>query len=56
MASSTPVTVTVCVVFQVVVVKVSDDGDTVPSLASRLVTATVTSPVGSVASFTVKVA
>ena len=62
MASFAPVTVTACVVFQVESVKVSDDGDTVPSLvsgfplASRLDTDTVTAAKGRVSSATVKVA
>ena len=62
MASSAPVTVTVCAVFQAVAAKVSDDGDTVPSLvsgfplASRLDTVTVTACNGRVSSATVKVA
>ena len=41
-----PVTVTVCVVLQLSLVNVSDDGDTVPSVVSPLLTATVTSAVG----------
>ena len=40
--SCTPVTVTVCAVLQFVPEKVSVDGATVPSLASRLETDTVT--------------
>ena len=56
MASSTPVTVTVRAVFQLLVSKVSDDGDAVPSLASRLVTVTVTAAKGRATSPTVKVA
>ena len=55
-ASSWPVRVTVCAVFQVVAVKVSDDGDTAPSVVSELATPSTTSPVGSVSSVTVKVA
>ena len=42
--------------FQFVAEKVSDDGDTAPSLASPLVAATVTAADGRVASFTVNVA
>ena len=42
--------------FQTPGAKVSDDGDTVPSLASPPVTVTVTAAVGRVASFAVKVA
>ena len=50
-------TVTVCAVFQVTVVNVSDDGDTVPSPGSPLLTATVTSAVGGLSpSLTVNVA
>ena len=56
MASSTPVAVTVRAVFQSLTAKVSDDGDTAPSLASRLVTVTVTACDGRVSSATVKVA
>ena len=56
MASSTPVTVTVCAVFQSVAVKVSDDGDALPSLVSPLVAATVTAAEGCVTSATVNVA
>ena len=55
-SSSFPVTVTVCAVFQPDVVKVSDGGDTVPSLPSRPVTATVTAAEGRVRSATVNVA
>ena len=64
-SSSTPVTVTVWFVLQVPeapAVKASDGGDTLPSLASRLVTDTVTAcdawvaSAGSVTSRTVKVA
>ena len=54
--SSTPVSVTVCAVFQFVAVKVSDDADTVPSPVSELATPSTTSPVGSLDSFTVNVA
>ena len=56
MASSAPVTVTVCAVLQSLVSKVSDDGDAAPSPVSRLVTDTVTACNGRVASATVKVA
>ena len=52
--SSTPLTVTVCVLFQSVVVKVRLAGDTVAAPVSSEVTVTVTCPLGSVASFTVK--
>ena len=55
-ASSAPVTVTVCAVFQVPVVKVSAAGATVPSLVSLEVTAIVTSAVGWALSTTVNVA
>ena len=54
--SSTPVSVTCCAVFQVVALKVSDDGDTVPSAVSELATPSTTFPVGSLASFTENVA
>ena len=60
--SWTPVTVTVCAVFQFSVVKVSDGGDAVPSLSSgfpsssRLDTATVTAAAGCVCNATVNVA
>ena len=54
--SSTPVAVTVCAVFHAVAAKVSDDGDTVPSVASPDPTATVTACDGCVSSATVKVA
>ena len=56
MGSSTPVSVTVCAVFQVVAVKVSDEVDTVPSAVFELATPSTTSPVGLVASFTVNAA
>ena len=46
MLSSTPVAVTVWAVFQSPVEKVSVEGDTAPSPASRLVTDTVTAAVG----------
>ena len=52
-ASTPAVTVTVCTVFQFDVVKVSEVAPTVRSLPAGLVMATVTSPDGSVASFTV---
>ena len=48
-ASSTPVTVTVCGVFQLAGVKTNAAGLTVPSLTSLLARATVTVPVGSIA-------
>ena len=54
--SWTPVTVTVCAVFQFSIVKVSDEGDAVPSLSSRLDTATVTAAEGCVCNATVNVA
>ena len=53
-SSSPALTVTVCAVFQVPVVKVSDVSLKVTSVLS-LARVTVTSPVGSVASCTVKV-
>ena len=53
MSSSTPVTVTVWAVFQLSAVKVSDAGETVATAVSPLATATVTSPLGWEASFTV---
>ena len=53
--SSSPLTVTVCVLFQLPVVKVRLAGDTVAAPVSSEVTVTVTLPLGSVASFTVKV-
>ena len=64
MSSVTPVSVTVCAVFQFAVVKVSAvvaagapaPEDTLPSPESPLDTSTVTVAVGSLASFTVKVA
>ena len=46
LSSLTPVTVTLCSVFQLVVVKVRVAADTVATLASSLVTVTVTSAVG----------
>ena len=52
-ASATPVTVTVCAVFQLVVVKSSDSGETVAASASLLAIATVTSAFGCDASATV---
>ena len=63
-ASSTPVTVTVCAVFQLPVVKVRvveaagapPPADTRPSVVSRLVTVTVTAAVGCDRSTTVNVA
>ncbi len=55
-ASSTPVTVTVCAVFQSAEVKVSGVGLTVPSVGSLLLRARVTSALGWVVSTTVKVA
>ena len=54
--SCTPVTVTVSAVFQPDVVKVSDEGDTLPSPRSRLDTATVTAADGCVRSATANVA
>ena len=54
-SSSTPVTVTVCFVFQFVVLNVSDAGVTVATPASPVDTATVTAAVGSVDSATVYV-
>ena len=51
-----PVTVTVCVTCQVVVVKVRAAGAAVPSLGSSLVTATRTGPAGCAIRTTVKVA
>ena len=54
--SSVPVTVTVWFVFQLVVEKVSDGGDTLPSLGSRLETDTVTACEGWLLSRTGKVA
>ena len=54
-ASSTPVTVTVCVVFQLLEVKVSVALSTVASPVSLLITETTTLFVGCAASFTVKV-
>ena len=56
MASSTPVTVTVCAVFQLAGVNVSDAGATVPSVRSQELSPTVTSAVGWVLSTTVNVA
>ena len=55
-ASSTPVTVTVCAVFQFVVLNVRLPGATEPSLVSRLATATATAAEGAAASVTGKVA
>lgn len=55
-ASSTPVTVTVCATFQFTLVKVSEAGETVPSVVSLEASGTVTSPCGWRPSFTVKVA
>ena len=46
MSSSTPITVTLCRVFQFAGVKTSEAGDTVPSLVSELDTVTVTSAFG----------
>ena len=54
--SSTPVTVTVCAVFQLAAVKVRLAGATVPSPVSLEVRAMVTSAVGWALSTTVKVA
>ena len=54
--SSTPVTVTVCAVFQSAAVKVRLAGATVPSPVSLEVRAMVTSAVGWALSTTVKVA
>ena len=53
-SSSTPVTVTVCAVFQLPVVKVSEEV-TVASAVFSLVIVKTTSPLGSVFSTTVKV-
>ena len=50
--SLTPVAVTAWSLFQLAWVKVSDEGDTVPSVVSVLVTATVTLPAGRVRSRT----
>src|SRR6186713_2797034 len=55
-ASSTPVTVTVCAIFQVVAVKVSEAGDTVASAIFDDASGTVTSSVGCEVSTIVKVA
>ena len=52
-SSSTPVTVTVWAVSQVVVVNSSEDLSTVATLVSPLATATVTVPVGLLSSTTV---
>ncbi len=52
----TPVTVTVCAVFQLAAVKVSDAGRTVPSVASLDERPTVTSAVGCEFRTTVNVA
>ena len=54
MPSSTPVTVTVCAVFQLAGVKVSDAGATVPSVVSLLESAIVTLAVGWLVSTAVK--
>ena len=54
--SSTPVTVTVCAVFQFAAVNVSDAGLTVPSVVSFELSPIVTSAVGCASSTTVKVA
>ena len=54
MGSFTPVTVAVCAVFQLLVVKVRFAGDTVPSLVLLLVNETTTSPVGWLFNTTVK--
>ena len=54
--SSWPVTVTVCAVLQFEVVNVREDGDAVPSVVSLLATVIATSAVGSLPSFTVKLA
>ena len=51
--SSTPVTVTVCAMFQLAVVKVRLAGDTVTALVLELARATVTSPLGWLFSTTV---
>ena len=53
--SSTPVTVTVCAVFQFEVVKVSEEGETVPSVVSPDDNPIVTDAVGWVVNTTVKV-
>src|SRR6187431_2496032 len=55
-ASLTPVTGTVCAMFQVVAVKVSEAGDTVASAMFDDASGTVTSPVGCEVSTIVKVA
>src|SRR5207249_12265951 len=55
-ASSTPVTVTVCGVFQSDAVNLIEAGDTVPSVRSELDNGMVTSAVGCVSSTTVNVA
>ena len=55
-ASSTPVTVTVCAAFQFTLVNVSDVGETVPSLASLDDSAIVTLADGWLLSTTVNVA
>ena len=52
--SSTPLTVTVCVVSQLAVVKLRLAGDTVAAPVSSEDTDTLTSALGCVASFTVK--
>ena len=54
--SSTPVTVTVCGVFQLADVNVTEVGLTVPSVVSLLLSPTVTSAVGCAVSTTVNVA
>ena len=45
-SSSTAVTVTLCAVLQSLVVKVSDEGETVAAAVSPLVAVSVTEPVG----------
>ena len=54
-SSFTPVTVTVCMVFQLVVMKLSSAGDTVTASVSPENTVTVTAPGDCVASLAVKV-
>ena len=56
MASSTPVTVTVCATFQSAAVNVTLAGETVPSDVSSLVSAIATSAVGLLPRTTVNVA
>ena len=56
MLSSTPVTVTVCAMFQLAAVKIRLAGETVPSVVSLLDSAMLTSALGWVSSTTVKLA